>query len=86
MPVNCRILYALREVTGKSYTHGVDWDTSLADLGMDSLEMLDFFHELEKEFNVKRLADGNLLNVKNLTLNAVKAQILSNLVTPASAE
>lgn len=85
MSVEDRILYVLSEITNTTYDSSLSWDTSLADLGMDSLEILDFLYELERAFNVSKLADGHLLNVKNLNLNAIRIQLLSHLVVPASA-
>lgn len=85
MSVEDRILAVLSHVTDKEYDKSLSWNTSLSDLGMDSLEILDFLYELERSFNVTKLADGHLLNVKNLTLNAVRVQLLAHLVVPASA-
>ncbi len=61
------------------------WDTNLTELGMDSLDIIDFLYSLEKEFKTK-LSNGSLVTVKRLTLNAVRLQLLTNLVQPASAE
>jgi acyl carrier protein len=85
MSVEDRILAVLSNVTDKEYDKSLSWNTSLSDLDMDSLEILDFLYELERSFNVTKLADGHLLNVKNLTLNAVRVQLLAHLVVPASA-
>ena len=85
MSVEDRILAVLSHVTDKEYDKSLSWNTSLSDLDMDSLEILDFLYELERSFNVTKLADGHLLNVKNLTLNAVRVQLLAHLVVPASA-
>lgn len=85
MSVEDRILAVLSNVTDKEYDKSLSWNTSLSDLDMDSLEILDFLYELERSFNVTKLADGHLLNVKNLTLNAVRVQLLAHLIVPASA-
>jgi acyl carrier protein len=85
MSLEDRMLSVLLDSSGVSKDRAA-WDVSLSDLGMDSLDILDFLYSLEREFRLPKLADGSLLTDKTLTLNAIRLQILSKVVQPASAE
>ena len=61
MNVFNRIKEVLEEKTGKPVT----MDTNLKDLGLDSLDFLNFILDLEKELNVK-IDDNQLLKLKTI--------------------
>lgn len=83
MTVDERILSCFREVTGRSAREEINWHDSLSLLGMDSLEILDFMHTLEGEFNINKLSSGHWLTVKNITLNDIRNQLLSHVTSIA---
>ncbi len=52
---------------------------SFADLGLDSLEILDLIYEIEKEFDVRNLSSGNMLTTKVLSLADIKRQLIQHI-------
>lgn len=78
MSLDLRLLKCLEEVSGQARSVE-DFDKPFTELGLDSLETLDLIYQVEKEFDVYRLASGNLLNVESPSLADIKRQLLQHL-------
>jgi acyl carrier protein len=75
MTVEQRILKCFERVTGAP--NFPVKDEKLSVLGLDSLEIMDFLFEVEKEFDVKRLFDVDTSSLRNLTLSDIHNKLLT---------